>query len=292
MQVINIISVIKIYNSVYYYILNYYEKVSRSYFGKSVFILGGGTLLAQIIGLISAPIVTRLYRPSDFGVLALFISFVSITVVTVSFRYENAYPLQKGEREAINVFALCIFLLIANSIILSLILYLLGDKISAYFDLNQIKPYFWLLVVGFSGAGLNNIYNYWAMRNREYSIITYIKIYQTVSGSIGKILMGLFLFGPIGLIFSYLISQIIGVNTYMRRMLKKDRVNFSLISYKDMKSAARQNLSFPLFTLPASIFNSITLALPVIMLSSIYGLEVTGWYSLAHLVLVSSLSFI
>ncbi len=254
--------------------------------------MGGGTLLAQIIGLISTPIVTRLYLPSDFGVLALFISFISIIVVAASFRYENAYPIQKDEKCAVNLFALCILLLIVNTIILSVILYLGGDKISTYFGLVSIKPYFWLLVVGFSGSGLNNIYNYWAIRQREYSVITYIKIYQTVSGSISKILMGFFLFGPLGLIISFLISQIIGINTYMRKMLKKEETDFSFINYKDIKSVARQNSSFPIYSLPSSIFNSITLALPVIMLSSIYGLEVTGMYSLAYGVLVSPVSFI
>lgn len=266
--------------------LTFNKTISKSDLRRSVFILGGGTLLAQIIGVILGPIITRLYSPSDFGVLALFSSILSIAVVTASLRYEFAYPIEKEESSAANIFAICILLLIVNSIIFSFVLYLAEDKIITYFALNSIKPYFWLLIIGFFGSGLYNIFNYWAIRQRDYSRIAYTRINQSVFGSISKILMGLFSIGPVGLIIGQLISQIAGVNTFMRQLLKKDKANFSLVTFKDMKSVARQYSNFPFFSLPASVFNTISLVLPAFMLSSTYGLEVTGWYSLAFGILV------
>lgn len=279
---------------IYKKILTLKRNIYQSRFQKSVFIMGTGTLFTQIIGVISSPIIARLYSPSDYGILALFVSILSICIVMSSLRYEISLPLQKEDGAAANILALCILLLFANSIIFSLILYLVGSiiDINTYFALNTIKPYFWLLTIGFLGAGLYNILNYWVIRQGDYSRITATRINQTISGVASKILMGLFLFGPLGLILGHVISQIVGINTFIMRMLKKDRARFSLITYRDMKSVAKQNSNFPLFLLPASILNSITLASPVIMLSSIYGLEVTGWYSFAYGILVSPGLFI
>ena len=279
-------------NIVYKYKLILDKKISQSPFLRNIFIIGGGNLFAQMIGIILSPIITRLYFPSDFGVLAVFNSILSVILVTAALRYELAIPIQKEEKDAANLLSICILLLIANSIVLSFILYLGGDKINTYFDLNSIKPYFPLLILGFFGSGLYNIFLYWAIRQRDYYRITYTKINQTVSGSISKILVGLFHFGPLGLIIGTLISQIAGVNTFIRQMLKKDRFIFSMITYEDMKSMAKQNSSFPIFSLPSSIINSIALALPVIMLSTNYGLEETGLYSFAYGILVSPGSFI
>jgi O-antigen/teichoic acid export membrane protein len=276
----------KIQKFVYNIKLFFKKTIPQSHYQRSVFILGGGSLLAQIIAVISGPIVTRLYSPSNFGVLAIFSSVLSIIVVTASLRYEFACPLEKEERNAANIFAVCISLLIATSIIFSLILYLANDKINTYFALDSIRPYFWLLILGFFGSGLYNIFNYWAIRQRDYSNIAYTKINQGISGSISKILMGLFSMGPLGLIISYLISQIAGINTFMKALLKKDKSYFYLVTFKDMKLVARQYIKFPLFSLPSSLFTTISMALPAIMLSSIYGLEVTGWYSLAFGILV------
>ena len=47
-------------------------------FGKDVLKLVSGTAVAQVLSILAAPILTRLYAPEAFGVLALFVSITSI----------------------------------------------------------------------------------------------------------------------------------------------------------------------------------------------------------------------
>ena len=62
-------------------------------FASDVLTLAGGTTFAQILTILSVPILTRLYGPEDFGVWALYISITSIITVIACMRYEYSIML-------------------------------------------------------------------------------------------------------------------------------------------------------------------------------------------------------
>lgn len=49
------------------------DNSKKKSFVFDVLTLAGGTTFAQIFTILSAPVLTRLYRPEDFGVWALYI---------------------------------------------------------------------------------------------------------------------------------------------------------------------------------------------------------------------------
>ena len=48
-----------------------YSNEKKSSFASDVLTLAGGTTFAQILTILAAPVLTRLYGPEDFGVWAL-----------------------------------------------------------------------------------------------------------------------------------------------------------------------------------------------------------------------------
>jgi O-antigen/teichoic acid export membrane protein len=66
-------------------------------FARSVSILVGGTALAQAIAVAASPVLTRIYRPSDFGALQVFISLTGFVMVIAAGRYEFALLLPEDE---------------------------------------------------------------------------------------------------------------------------------------------------------------------------------------------------
>lgn len=54
------------------------KRLPAGSFGRNVVTLMTGTTVAQAIPIAISPILTRLYSPSDFGLLALFVSLTSI----------------------------------------------------------------------------------------------------------------------------------------------------------------------------------------------------------------------
>lgn len=253
---------------------------------KGVLILGSGTAVAQLIGIVTMPIITRLYTPADLGVLAVYSSVLAIFGVGAILRYELAYGLPKENDDAINLFGLSLILLCLTTIGFALILLFGRDLLINTFDLGAIEQYIWFLLIGFFGMGLYTTLNYWAVRQRDYKRITYTKINQGAGGSVCKILLGILSFGPVGLIIGHIVSQIAGITTLARAMWKKERNNLKAISWSRMKSVAREYRSFPVFNFPASIVNTMALQLPPLMLLALYDPAVVGFYALAHTLVV------
>ena len=77
----------------------------KSEFSKNVLTLVTGTTIAQSIPIAISPILTRIYTPEDFGVLALFISITTILGTIANGRYELAIVLPKRDNNALELTA-------------------------------------------------------------------------------------------------------------------------------------------------------------------------------------------
>ncbi len=259
---------------------------------KSVAVIGSGAILAQLLGILTVPIITRLYTPADLGIFTIYFSILSIVVGVASLRYEFAYTLPKQDEAAANLLVLCLVLLVFTTTAFALIILFLGDVLIHTFHWESLSPYLILLIPGFFGMALYSILNYWAVRRRDYRRITYTNVNQSVGGVASKILLGLFSCGPLGLITGQIVSLIVGIGTFSRSMWKTERENLNLVSVAGIKSVAKEYWSFPAFNLPASIVNTLSLQLPPLVLLTMYGSQTVGLYALAYGLLVLPGSFI
>ena len=73
-------------------------------FLRNVAVLSSASVVAQVINVLSMPLISRLYSPSDFGTLALFSSVVGILSTVSGFRYYLVIPLL----EQIATYILCL----------------------------------------------------------------------------------------------------------------------------------------------------------------------------------------
>ena len=70
-------------------------------FSKNVLMLVTGTTVSQIIPIAISPILTRIYTPEDFGILALFMSLSMLFGSVASARYEQAIILPDQDEDLI-----------------------------------------------------------------------------------------------------------------------------------------------------------------------------------------------
>ena len=75
-------------------------KFNRNTFAKDTAILTFGTLVTQLLGIATIPIMSRLYSPADFGKLAIFAAVVLIVATVITLRYEMKILLPKVESQA------------------------------------------------------------------------------------------------------------------------------------------------------------------------------------------------
>ncbi|NLV27956.1 MAG: oligosaccharide flippase family protein [Methanomicrobiales archaeon] len=260
--------------------------ITNNPYYKGVFILGVGTASAQLIGILSVPIITRLYDPSDFGVLAVYSSILAIVGIGATFSYQTAFSLTKNEVERSSLLSLCILILISTTIGLILIFFIGKTYLYTIFNLRSIEEYSIFLIIGFFGMGLYSILNEWAIRERDYKRITYTKINQGIAGSLSKIILGILSYGATGLIIGHILFQIAGIGTFVDAMLKKDKEILKFRNLQNIVEIAKKFNRFPLFTFPAMVVNTIALQIPPIMLLNIYNSQIVGYFALAQMLLI------
>ena len=69
-------------------------------------------VVAQVIGLVVYPILTRIYAPEDFGLLNLFLSIGGILVILSTAEYYNAIVLPEKKEDGLSVVSLCASMLL------------------------------------------------------------------------------------------------------------------------------------------------------------------------------------
>lgn len=76
--------------------MNRRRLLPKNAFTHGASMLVGGTAGPQLLRVLAAPLLTRLYSPDDFGLLAVYASLSALIGGTSSLRYELAFPLPEN----------------------------------------------------------------------------------------------------------------------------------------------------------------------------------------------------
>lgn len=258
------------------------ERFNKSSFYKSIAWVAGGTAAAQAVTIISAPVITRLYTPSDYGVLAVFVAILGIMRPLSTLTYSVTIPLAEDEDLAHNVLNLCFLITLTISFFLAAIILVLGDFIVAKFSVPQAAPYLWLLPVCLLGAGLYQALSSWAIRMKFFKTIARTKLSQSVSAAGIKIGLGWLGIQPLGLLLGLLASSMAGCGSITRKLIKEEPHVFRRISWRGMIYAAKRFSRFPLFRSWSRLLLALNGCLPVFFIAALFGVEVVGLFGLAH----------
>jgi O-antigen/teichoic acid export membrane protein len=115
---------------------------------RGVSVLVGGTVGAQVIMVLAAPVLTRLYTPQDFGLLAVFAALLSIVVVVASLRYELAIPLPHDDREAAALLVLSLLIVFAVAALSAIPILLYRHAITGLLNMPRLADYLYLVPMG------------------------------------------------------------------------------------------------------------------------------------------------
>jgi len=137
-------------------------------FSRNISILAGSSALAQGISVLTAPIITRLYGPSDYGIVAAFSSVISLILVVATFRFEWAIPNPKEDGVAINVFIICFIVTAVVGIIAFPIFLILSNIFKNTSIFGTIAPYIWLIPLYIFGGASYQTLNAWAIRKKKF----------------------------------------------------------------------------------------------------------------------------
>jgi O-antigen/teichoic acid export membrane protein len=250
-----------------------------------------GTAIAQIISVLMYPIIARIYDPQEFGLYVLFNAILGILVGIGALKYENAIPLVKSTKKTINLFNLCIILLVSTSFILFIVLYTLGHELLVYLNASQLAEYRYLLVPAFFFSTLYLVASQLAFREHNFKQLALTRVTRSLSLNISQLLLGLLKFSKVGLIIGKIIGEASG-NLLLIRKTLQDSYSLNFFSWTQIKSLGVKYIKFPLFSAASHILNRSSLELPTLFFTSFYGSETVGFYGLAFMIMTLPLNLI
>ena len=259
-------------------------------FLRSVSILAGGTAASQIVVAIASPLITRLYSPEDFGLLAVYSSLLMTLGVIASLRYQLAIPLPSDHREAAHVVVLSLLVVIGMTLLVLFAVILFRHQISQAVNIPSMANYLWLLPPGLFLLGIYQVLNYWAIRIKAFTAIARTKLAQSLSMVVIQI--GGYTMGPVSLLFAQISGQAAGSISLGVLAIHSQWELFQSVRPKNIFEVAKRYKRFLFFSTWAGALNSAGTQLPPLLFSALFSPASAGLYILAHSVLSLPLAVI
>jgi len=137
---------------------------------RHALILATGSSAARAVGVVSVPIITRLYTPEQFGHFALFLSFIALLTPLASLRYSAALPLPRRDRSAVALLLACLLFLGSFVVVLALLFASFSERLFALVSAQALASLWPLLLAGVAVAGLHHAIDFLSQILREVGI--------------------------------------------------------------------------------------------------------------------------
>ena len=259
------------------------QTLTTNQLARNISAMVSGNAAARAVGILALPAITRLYSPSDFGDLAVFVSVLSILLPFVTLRYSVAMPLPRYDASAANLVALCVVLTVLFTLLASVTIGFLTLN-PAVFGLGSFDPYWWAIVICVLGAGVYEILSAWATRTGRLSPVAKTMVYQSIGSAGTKILLGLIGMKPLGLIVGHTVGVTAGSLTLTKEFGRDIRASLNRVSVKRIRLVAARYADFPKFRLPSQFLLAFAAQMPILFSAWIFGDATTGQLSLALIV--------
>ena len=257
---------------------------SRGIFFRDVVTILTGTVASRIIVILTIPFLARIYSPAEFGALALFMTINSIVTSVACGRYEMALVLPQEDRDADHLLVACVLLATLASLLSGVVIWVWGDELAVFLGAAELGPWLWLTSFVIWSVTIFNVLRSWASRTGEFRGISR----STVGGTLVTVVvqLGLGFFRSLGA-GGLIIGQAIGQVAHFMILL--------LASADSLRASLRQGLTrgrmmelldryrrFPIYDSSASLLNSCSRELPVLMLGAFFSATIVGYYAMGR----------
>lgn len=250
----------------------------RHSFLSGVSILVSGTALSQLLTILAAPALTRIYKPEDFGLVAIYMAIVSILGSVASGRYEQAIPLPMEDSESLRLTSLSMMCALATSLAAAFVILVFGETIPPLLGASQIETILWIIPLGVLSHAILQTFSLAAIRQKQFPFLASSKILQSISTILVQLLG--FPLGGINLAYAVVSGQVIAIANLFLRTRKGQQS--AELSWHGIAETAVSYRRFPLFSSWATLLNTTGAQFPPIILAAVFSPGAAGFYLLAQ----------
>tara|TARA_B100002049_G_scaffold223807_1_gene194653 strand:+ start:9745 stop:11022 length:1278 start_codon:yes stop_codon:yes gene_type:complete len=268
-------------------IFNFFK--GKSEYTKNILTLVTGTGSAQLIPIIISPILTRLYSPEDFGLIALYLSIVSIISIFATGRYEFAVMLPKLNSEVRAIIRLSCFLALIVSLITFLIVVIFNTEISKLLGNEDISVWLYFIPGSVLLTSFYQLVNYTMIREKQFGVLAKNKVIVSTTNASTQLGVGYFFKSHFGLLLGNVLGQLISIFIIIRTTNVSEY--FKATKYP-LKKVAYKYKKFPQYDVPSVLMNTLANQMPLLVLGKFFSLSVLGLYSFMYKILMMPINLL
>ena len=257
-------------------------------FAANVAKISAGSIARTVISLLALPVATRLYAPDTFGALQVFASIVSVFVAIGPLKYEAAIALPEDEAESNHLAVLSVALSALIAVLVFGVISLLGTRVLAFMNAEQLEDYKLLIPVGIWLAMMFAITRHTLVAKKHFGTLSTTSVAHVAYAQSVTIGVGWFHPVVLGLILGRLAGNTLGVALALRRA----PVRFSATSLASIRRVAAKYRKFPLVNTVGVFANTVATEAPVFLLAKFFGAESVGFYMMTTNILSQPLALV
>jgi lipopolysaccharide exporter len=268
-------------------LITLFKDLVKRRFVRDVSMLGTGAIAAHGLALLASPILSRIYTPESFGVLAIFTAVAYLIGATASLRYELPVVLARSTSAAAALVHVCILIAVTVSVAVVLVVYQWGDAIAILVDASELAPLLYWLPIYVLAMGAFLPMSQWACRRRQFALLAQNPVLNHGTAVGVQLAAGALALGATGLVMGFLVGQLTATITLAARLLRKDWhfLRPRRGTPRRMTAVLRRFRRFPQYSAPQNIFNALSQQVPPFVLAFFFGPATAGLYWLTVRVL-------
>lgn len=249
-------------------------------FRRNAMRLARGTVGGQIIVLLAAPLLARLYSPADFGQLAVFTSLLVILANVSALKLEQAVLLPKTEFGARQITRL---ILVIASAFCVLALAVIG--VLRLIDSARFGSYLLLVPVAILATIFQNIGQAWCSRQQTFGFFGVSAIVNAVVNVAFCLVLAIGGASGLKLALGYTLGLIAAAIYFCYR---KWRVTVRILyeRWDGLSCTLKDYRNFPLHVLPSALLSSFAYQAMPLLITYFFDASVAGNYAIANRLLV------
>ena len=261
----------------------------KSEFTKNVLTLMTGTTIAQAIPIAISPILTRMYSPEDFGLLALFLSVVTMIAVVSTGRYEIAIMLPEKEDDSINLLYLSLFIAIGVSLLSFAGIFFFKSHIVILLGNEDIASWLYLAPILILFRGVIQSFTVWYNRKKKYLLLSKRRVLQSSTVGIVQLLSHTSLGG---LIIGRFVGDIISALLFVKDFSRDFKMYVQKFSLQRMRELAKIYYKYPTINSMQAFTDIARINVITLLINIVFSVTQLGFYNLAFRTLQAPLTLI
>lgn len=274
------------------FINNKFKLLAKNEFFKNILTLATGAGFSQILPLLIIPILSRLYEPNDYALLAVYSSITVLIGSVCTGMYTSAIILDKIDEDAVNTAGGAALILVIVTLLSITFILLFHTQLTRLID--NVNINFWLYIVPFTVffQGFYQILYSWNNRKARFKRLAMNRIIMTTVSSSLTLGLGYLGFKEKGLLLSLISGQIISSLLVFIQTLKNDSKEFSQVSKQGVINSLKRHIDFPKYSMPQAFIDGFRESSLVWVFSNFFGSTALGSFSFARSVVFAPLQLI